>query len=236
MAYGKETLNKYLGKAKKLMNELKKDLKNLTVCISKGNQKIGKVMNASLAPIITCHNCKECKSLCYDIKACLQYCNTVLPARVRNTLLAMYRRDYYFNEIDKAMTRRRTNKFFRWHVSGDILDFDYFVHMVENAKRHPDFKIWTYTKHYTIVNLYCDKFGKDAIPKNLSIMFSEWDGMPMDNPYNFPVFACRLKDGNKNRSDESFKTMYKCPGNCDICKSGKGHGCIKGENTYCDEH
>ena len=236
MAYTNTTLKKFVSNAKKLMAEMMASLAILHVCISKGNRKIGKVMNVSTLPIITCHNCKECKHLCYDIKACLQYPHNVLPARVRNTLLAMYDRKRFFDEIDKAISRRRTHKFFRWHVAGDILDPDYFERMVTIAKNHHDFIFWTYTKNYSIVNQFCNQYGKQAIPKNFSIMFSEWDGMPMDNPYNFPVFACRLKDGNKNRSDESFKSMYKCPGNCDICKNGNGHGCIKGENTYCDEH
>ena len=113
---------------------------------------------------------------------------------------------------------------------------DYFERMLQICRNHKDFKFWTYTKYYTIVNLYCDKYGRDAIPENFSIMFSEWDGMFLDNPYNFPVFSCKLKNGNKNRTEQEFNNMYKCPGNCDVCKTGKGHGCIIGEDTYCDEH
>lgn len=236
MAYRNESIEKLIVKANGLKRELLAIKASLHVCISKGNRKIGKVMNVSMMPILTCHNCKECKHLCYDIKACLQYANTVLPARMRNTVLAMYDRDRYFDEIDKACSRRRLNKYFRWHVAGDVLDMDYFKRMLDICRKHKDFQFWTYTKYYTIVNLYCDQYGRDAIPENFSIMFSEWDGMPMDNPYNFPVFSCKLKDGNKNRTEAEFKQMYKCPGNCDICKTGKGHGCIKGENTYCDEH
>ena len=236
MAYKKSSINKVIQAAKKLEKQLVNVIDTLKVCISKGNRKIGKVMNVSLMPILTCHNCKECKKLCYDIKACLQYSNTVLPARVKNTVLAKYDRDRFFDEIDKACSRRRLHKYFRWHVAGDILDMDYFERMLDICRNHPDFKFWTYTKYYTIVNMYCDKYGKNAIPENFSIMFSEWDGMPLDNPYNFPVFSCKLKDGNKNRTESEFNSMYKCPGNCDICKTGNGHGCIIGEDTYCDEH
>lgn len=207
-------------------------------CISTGNKKIGRVLNVSMMPLLTCGNCKECSKLCYDIKACLQYPGTVIDARMRNTVLARYHRDVYFDRIDQKMSRRRTNKFFRWHVAGDILDLDYFERMVENARRHPDFVIWTYTKMYGIVNQYVAAHGGDrrvAIPKNMHIMFSEWDGMPMDNPYNFPVFACRLKDGNVSRTDDQFMTMFKCPGNCDICKAAHT-GCVAGMDTYADEH
>ena len=214
---------------------VKMDADDVAECISKGNRKIGRVMNVSLMPVMTCANCGECKFLCYDIKACLQYPDTVIDARMRNTVLAIYHRDAFFTRIDAAMSRRRKNKYFRWHVAGDILDADYFARMVENARRHPDFIIWTYTKNYSVVNAYVDEFGRDAIPSNFHIMFSEWDGMELVNPHQFPIFTCRLKDGNKNHPAAFFETMHKCPGNCDVCKAA-GRGCVAGESTYCDEH
>lgn len=232
-----ETISKYIQSAKTKIDYFKSAIskaspEDFKVSISKGNSKIGKVMNVSISPVITCGNCSECMGICYDIKANIQYGN-VLEARCKNTVLAMDYRDYYFDEIDKAMSRRRANKYMRWHVGGEIPDFDYFCRMVENARRHKDFVIWTYTKMYGIVNRYCDLFGRDAIPENMVIMFSKWDGVPMNNPYNFPVFACRLKDGNKDEME--WDAMYKCPGNCDICKACNG-GCICGMDTYNDEH
>lgn len=234
--YSKETLKKVMDQAKSKKGEyMKKKVEEITLCISKGNRKIGRVMNVSLMPIMTCTNCKECKHYCYDIKACLQYPHNVLDARVRNTVLVMKDMNAYFQRIDEACSRKRTNKFFRWHVAGDIINMEYFKKMIEVAKNHPDFIFWTYTKNYKVVNEYCNQYGKESIPENLSIMFSEWDGMPLVNPYNFPVFACKMKNGNKNRTEESFKNMHKCPGNCDICKELK-RGCPYKESTYADEH
>ena len=154
------------------------------VSISMGNKKIGRVMNVSLAPILTCANCSECLKLCYDIKANIQYGN-VLKARARNTVLALEYMDRYFQGIRYALAKRRKNKYFRWHVGGDIPNYKYFCEMVEIAKEQPDFTFWTYTKNYGIVNLYVQKCGRAAIPENLTIMFSEWDGMKLVNPYNF---------------------------------------------------
>lgn len=234
--YSKETIKKVLGNARELEKEYKvMNLSDVVICISKGNRKIGRVMNVSLMPVMTCANCKECKFYCYDIKACLQYPHNVLTARVRNTVIAKKDLSEYFRRIDDAVSRRRTNKFFRWHVSGDILNMEYFKGMLEIARKHPDFIFWTYTKNYSVVNAYCDEYGKDAIPNNLSIMFSEWDGMPLINPYEFPIFTCKMKNGNKNRTAESFKGMHKCPSNCDICKANH-RGCPYGESTYADEH
>ena len=87
---------------------------DIKMCISVGNKKIGRVMNVSTMPILCCGNCKECSKLCYDIKACLQYPNTVIDARMRNTVLLRKDRDEYFRRIDAAISRRRKNKFFRY--------------------------------------------------------------------------------------------------------------------------
>ena len=198
----------------------------IKMAISTGNRKIGRVMNVSLPPIITCANCAQCKHYCYDVKACMQYPNTVVDARARNLAILTLDRDEYFSRIDKAMSRRHTNKFFRWHVSGEIVDLDYFDRMVNNARRHPDFTIWTYTKNYRIVNEWIDKNG--TLPNNLHIMFSEWRGLPMDNPHGMPEFRVVFKGEQAPRG-------HYCPSNCDVCKA-TGRGCIAGETTYCHEH
>ena len=223
--YTVETIRKVV----KMLNEMlafymAMPVSEIKLCISKGNKKIGKAMNVSLPPILSCGNCKECKHFCYDIKACLLYANSVISARCRNMAVLLLDRSEYFARIDAACTKRKTNKMFRWHVSGDIMDLDYFIRMVDIARKHPDFIFWTYTKMYHIVNEYCDTFGKASIPENLSVMFSEWKGMPINNPYNFGEFRCLYLD-------ESIpaNTFY-CPGNCDICKANKT-GCIVNQNT-----
>ena len=207
---------------------LAKNVDDIPMCISDGNIKIGRVLNVSLPPVVTCSNCGECQKLCYDIKACNQYPNTVVDARARNLAILKKNRNEYFNRIEGKIRRRRANKYFRWHVAGDIVDYDYFCRMVEVAKNHPDFIFWTYTKAYGTVNEYVKRNGRDAIPANFSIMFSEWRGMPMDNPYGFPEFKVVFKD-------EKEPNGFYCPGNCDICKAIH-RGCLAGETTYCKEH
>lgn len=222
-------------KAKKLLNDriafyAKVQAVAIKMCISTGNKKIGNVLNVSLPPIISCGNCKECMKLCYDIKAVLQYANTVVDARARNYALLKKDRNEYFRRIAEKCRRRRKNKYFRWHVAGDIVDMDYLERMIQIAIEFPEFKFWTYTKMYMLVNMYCDAHGgKSAIPSNLSIMFSEWRGMPMINPYGFPEFRVVFKGEKKPEN------VFFCPGNCDLCKEGN-LGCIGGNTTYCDEH
>lgn len=145
--YSNETIKKVMETANILKERyIVKTADEILISISKGNRKIGRVMNVSLMPIMTCANCKECMHYCYDIKACLQYPQNVLDARVRNTVLVMIDINEYFKRIDEACTKRRKNKFFRWHVAGDIISAEYFEKMLEIARKHPDFIFWTYTK------------------------------------------------------------------------------------------
>ena len=231
--YSRETIAKIRSQLIQKTREKRQKIRNgerLKLVVSKGNPKIGKSLNVSNAPLITCSNCSECKYYCYDVKACLQYPN-VLEARTTNTALLLENIDNYFLQLWQVMERRKKNFTLRFHVSGDIISLDHLEMIILTAEKFPNFKIWTYTKNYYIVNEYIRKNGKNAIPDNLSIMFSEWQGLPMPNPYNMPVFACKMPENSPKR----FETMYKCPGNCDICKSSN-RGCINKESAYTDLH
>lgn len=229
--YTPESLKRFYDKAKKsidfYMDLYKKDPGAVKVCITNGNRKIGNVMNISLLPIFTClSNCHICKFYCYDIKACLQYANVIM-ARVRNSVLLWCDEKEYFRQIEDRISRRRKNKYFRWHVSGDIISETYFTHMVEIAIKHPDFRFWTYTKQYSLVNRWCDKFGRETIPENLVVMFSKWDGVEMDNRYNFPTFTAL--------DDLIGFNGFICPGNCQTCINNKT-GCVYGESSATKIH
>ena len=228
MHYKVETLRALMARMQALLAMyMALPVEQIKICISAGNRKIGRVMNVSLPPILSCANCSGCSRICYDIKACLQYASC-MDARIRNLAILKLDRARYFALIEHAISRRRTNKYFRWHVAGDIIDIDYFDNMVRIAREHPDFIFWTYTKNYKVVNAWCEEHGREKIPANFSIMFSEWRGMPMVNPYNFPQFSVVFKDEQKPRG-------FYCPGNCDICKAA-GRGCVVGESVYCMEH
>lgn len=227
MAYKKESLKKLFESFKGLITKYRRrNVSDIPLCISNGNVKIGRVMNVSLPPVLSCGKCKQCKHYCYDIKACLQYPHNVADARIRNWTILQKDRAEYFRRIEEKVSRRRRNKFFRWHVAGDIVDADYFQNMVAIAERHPEFIFWTYTKMYHIVNDFIDAGG--SIPKNFHIMFSEWRGLPMENPHNMPEFRVVFKG-------EDRPAGHYCPGNCDICKAN-GRGCLAGETTYALEH
>lgn len=237
--YSIETIKKATSNLRSLIAHYKTmKPQDIKMCISMGNKKIGRVMNVSIAPIITCKNCKECKFFCYDIKAIMAY-PSCLDARARNTAILMMDREGFFACIDERISHsRRNSKFFRWHVSGDMIDTDYLDRMAKIARKHPDWTFWTYTKMYALVNVYVDDHGgsKDrAIPANLHIMFSKWDGMPMNNPHGFPVFACQMPEGQGKDPDPATYIKHKCPGNCDTCITGK-RGCVVGESSFAGLH
>lgn len=195
----------------------------LSVCVSTGNNKIGKVLNVSLPPVFTCPSCAGCARECYDIRDC-RYKN-VLNARARN--LSIMRRDMnkYFSDIENAIIHHPTFRAFRWHVGGDIpagdMGAEYFRRMIECARKHPDVRMWTYTKNYYVVNEYVRTHGgniADAIPENMSIMFSQWRGIPMYNPYGFAEFRAYY-------DDEIIPVgIMECTGDCRVCMAS-GIGC-----------
>lgn len=202
------------------------------VSVSRGNKKIEHVLNVSLPPVMTCGNCSGCANTCYAVKNAIRHGRIVINCWARNYAVLLADRERYFNEIETVISRRRTNKYFRWHVSGEIVDYDYFAHMVDIARRHPDFTFWTYTKMYHIVNNYCLRNGgRDAVPANFHIMFSAWPGMNLYNPYNFPTFEFIPKE----IPVADRPAGYYCPGNCNICRDN-GRGCVVGESTKVNEH
>lgn len=235
MKFKKETLQQYVDEINSMIETWKKE-DVIKLSFSYGNMKIGRVLNISTAAIITCGNCGHCAPYCYDIKGAIRFVKNVMNARAKNTALLQKDPDEYFRQIRNKLASRKKNKYMRWHVGGEITDYHYFVEMVNIAREFPDFKFWTYTKMYNIVNLYCDLHGgRAAVPENFKVMFSEWDGTPINNPYNFPLFTVKLAAGNKNHDAAYFDKLYKCPGKCIVCINNN-RGCIAGETTYNDEH
>lgn len=232
MQYKLDTLKRYAEKCKIAMDDAKNDIGAYHVRVSYGNKKIGKTLNFNTLAIFggcggMCGKC-GCFKYCYAIKDAIRF-PAVLRSRAINTVLSMLDRDRYFNEIAEQIKRHKSYKFIRFHVSGEIRDIDYLIHMIDIAKQFPDRIFWTYTKQYGIVNAYCDQYGKDSIPANLTIMFSEWDGYPMDNKYHFPEFHFIPK------GRDIPQNVFICPGNCDYCKQ-HNCGCVNGCTAYVHEH
>ena len=198
-----------------------------TVKISQRNSKMGNVPSVSLPAVITCREC-DCNQKCYARK--LERLRPAVRNAYRHNLEVLQNDpDTYWREVEAAIMLTR---FFRFHVSGDIPDDKYFDKMVEIAERNQHCQILCFTKKYEIVNNYiADNW---AIPDNLRVIFSAWDNLPVDNPYNLPVAYVRFRDGHTDAPEKAIN----CGGNCSECASTDG-GCWtleSGEAVVFDEH
>lgn len=184
------------------------------VKISNANSKMGQVASVSTLPFLTCPACCKgtCGAKCYAAKLA-NLRPAVLAAYAWNTALAILKPETYWAGIDQAI---KAVRFFRFHVSGDIMNADYFQHMIGAAINNPHAEILVFTKQYTIINNWIDNNG--ALPKNLHILFSGWTGLKPVNPHNLP-------ETNVIQKGCEPETSWKlCGGNCFNCAC-RGVGC-----------
>lgn len=188
--------------------EFKENVEDIHVYIAQGNAKTGlAVPSVSLIPVYNCGNCKQCSRLCYDLRndCCYKGCR---DKRAVNVAILEEDRDRYFAEIDDAV---KTLRFFRWHIGGDIIDYDYFVRMCKIAEDNIHCTMLVFTKMFDVVNEYLDK--GNVIPENLRVIFSGWVGLEMDNKHNLPTSHPLFADGSTTAHDGAKL----CTGNCTEC-------------------
>lgn len=238
MAYKKSTVDKLVATMKAVFNVWRERIQkgeHVKASISAGNDKIGKALNVSFAPILSCGNCEHCMYDCYAVKNLVRRGMVVINAWVKNWTLFSIDRDEFFRQVREKCKRRRTNKFLRWHVSGDIVDRDHFERMNAVAHDFTDFRAWTYTEMFHVVNSFCDEYGRDAVADNFNVMFSDWSmisGVKVPNPYGFKRFIVVPETLPEEKRPKGFY----CPGNCDFCKKHKC-GCVYGKtDVYCIRH
>lgn len=188
--------------------------RNLRVSISGSNSKMGAVSSVSLLPFLTCpERCAgTCGTYCYAAKLA-NLRNTVRKSYAINTALAIHRPDVYWAGVDYACKGVR---YFRFHVSGDILHTDYFNCMVKIARDNPKCEMLCFTKRYELVNAWMDE--NRFLPANLHILFSGWDKLEPVNPHHLPETNVIL------RGREPLTNWKLCGGNCFNCAC-RGVGC-----------
>lgn len=212
------------------MNEKQNNVK--AVSISKGNRKMGAIPSVSLPPVITCAAGCPCAKKCYAVKMCRIYKN--VKASYQNNLdILQSDPARYWGDI---LATVKMSRYFRFHVSGDIPNSEYFANMVSVAACNPHCEILAFTKCYDIVNGYLDQHN-GYLPKNLHIIFSLWDpawNVHVKNPHDLPMSAVIFKGAE--HTAEYFEKI--CPGNCFEC-AARGCGCWtleKGETIAFYEH
>lgn len=199
------------------------------ITISKGNSKMGAIPSVSLPAITTCNPLAPCArkgSPCYALKLQRIYSNVKNSYENNLDILNTDPASYWLQIKSAAMV----NRFFRYHVSGDIPNKAYLEQMVKLAEEIPATSFLAFTKQYTIVNQFINEGG--AIPHNLKIIFSNWGAWKCDNPHNLP--QCEIIFPNTEIPLE-WKI---CGGNCTECAC-RGIGCWeikKGETIAIYKH
>lgn len=200
---------------------------DLRVSISPGNIKMGNIASVSLPPYLTCPDA-PCKGLCYAGKI----------DRLRKAVHNAYARNYNILQNDPSEYWRQVgaaimgNRYFRFHISGDIPNREYFQHMMALARRNRHCKILCFTKRYNIINEILQEGY--VIPENLKVIFSVWRDYECDNPYNLPEAHVKYKDGTETARPDA----HDCGGNCYTCATSDG-GCWKlgkGEQIVFKQH
>ena len=188
------------------------------VSISAGNTKMGKVASVSLLPVLTCPGrCKgTCGDKCYAKKLAILR-PTVARAYARNTAIARFAPHAFFKAVKMAMQKA---EYFRFHVSGDILNPDYLRSVINACKTAPHCQVLMFTKRYEMVNAYIDRSG--PLPNNLHCLFSGWTNLfPTDGGWN----PHRLPETTVYAKEEDIRPEWTlCGGNCLDCAIHDG-GC-----------
>lgn len=200
--------------------------------ISPGNAKLGAIMNISLPPVVTCHNCGSCSKYCYAIRSYNRFTGTAAGWN-ENYMLFSNDPNRYFSEISAAVKLQR---FFRWHVSGDIVNRRYLAGMIRVAQENPKCEFLAFTKAYQVVNAAIAAGA--VIPDNLHLLFSAAPGVDIPNPYRIPECHINFADPTLNTYKGGAEYEYHCTGNCTEC-AANGCGCFflkPGDATIINQH
>ena len=199
--------------------------------ISRKSKKLGSIPSINIPPILTCRKDAPCSKLCYATKGTFTY-KKVKTSHLENYIAYQEDQQMFFKKIDNFLNDDVIiYKYFRWHMSGDIIDMNYLYGMVKLAKKNKKTKFLAFTKKFDLVNMYLSINGQ--LPKNLTIVFSAWDnGFKVDNPYNLPIAYVDFK--NKRLNPEIPEDAKVCKNDCSTCRIC--WNLKEGESTILHQH
>lgn len=222
------------------------------ISITGGNDKVGKdeAIMFNLPIFVSCLHGAPCfatedggKAPCYACGGLFtMYGNVILPPWGNFNALSTMSEDEFFEAmvtaIDEKLRKNKKIRIFRWMEQGDFVPklIRVAIRLAEHYKGRLEF--YGYTKKYILWNSYVESHGGSlakAIPSNLTIRFSKWVGLEMDNRYGFPISAFSPADEDLQVSG----TDCVCPcadpewsGSCCECRQ-----CIDNKGTvYLKEH
>lgn len=187
--------------------------------LSRGNTKMGKVLNISLPPPRSCDTSLPCfKKGCYAMRTAYNLYPDVRKAWNGN----MDSWDSSAYDYRKAIVQgiqKVKPALFRWHVGGDIPGGPnegsfYVEHIVIHiAKLFPDVRFWMTTKKYDVVKACATKIRKCP---NLSVVLSMWPGVKCHSATRRAWPTAWMLDP-KDPDPRIPKDAKACPGRCDTC-------------------
>lgn len=213
----------------------------MTISLVKGNSKLGKKVFAfnlmpGNKPISTkdkgqltnvrgtCGGCCDgCENHCYAVRDTRRHHNSVIPSVGKNTVIMRHDMDKGFKQIKAALIKKKA-KVLRWQSSGEIMNYNYLLHMIKLAVELPNVQFYFYTKRFEFMERYLKDYGD--LPKNLVCNISEWkgntEGYHLDGLNRFVY-----DDG----TDPAMKNLVHCPA---VNKKGKKTGvtCAQCERCF----
>ena len=147
-------------------------------------------------------------SSCYANKGnYLKYANNIEPAQ--HARLVSLSDPLW---IDAMVTLIGNDRYFRWHDSGDLQNFQHLLNIVTIADKCPNTQFWIPTKEANLVKQYLDTFG--SFPKNLIVRVSatKRDSKPPKFEFTSTVHLANNAIGTECPS-------YKQGGKCLDCRN-----------------
>lgn len=141
--------------------------------ISKGNTKLGNILNYSTVPVKDCGNCSGCKVDCYALKAYRQYKAVRVSWDSNSALMRADRASLTEHVVHMISKKRKPVDKFRVYQAGDVLDQADLDGWIDTAKACPGTQFLLYTKMHGL--------DFSNVPTNMNIFHSQWVGMPKEN-------------------------------------------------------
>ena len=177
------------------------------IVISPGNNKLGKLANFSLTPVLSCPNCADCsgtwqgkKYSCYANKAMRLY-----PSARKCWSDNLFAAENHLESVEFQISEylcKTMPPIFRIHTAGDFFSQDYLDMWKRIAKLFPEIKFLAFTKAY-----HLNFIGRS---RNFKVIYSV---MPTTRLSDVPN-GTRAYAGKRPISK---KRLIECPGNCANC-------------------
>ena len=119
-------------------------------------------------------------SECYVFKSYRQYKDSIINSHIVNTEAIRKDLKGTFENLDKALSRRRKAKPIRVHASGEFETAEEICEWMRLAKKHKEWPVYVYTKAFRCMDEALVTMEKEGYPTNFFINVSIWHQLGID--------------------------------------------------------